>query len=41
MIEVEDIIKLVKSLENSGILLKHLLEKLKVKKKDFQIFLDH
>ena len=39
MIEVEDIIKLVKSLENSGILLK--LEKLKVKKKDFQIFLDH
>ena len=34
MIEVEDIIKIVKSLENSGILLKQLLEKLKVKKKD-------
>ena len=34
MIEVEDIIKIVKSLENSEILLKQLLEKLKVKKKD-------
>ena len=34
MIEVEDIIKIVKSLENSGTLLKQLLEKLKVKKKD-------
>ena len=34
MIEVEGIIKIVKSLENSGTLLKQLLEKLKVKKKD-------
>ena len=40
--EIKDIAKLIRSLENSGILLKkYLLEKLVVKKEDFSIFLDH
>ena len=40
--EIKDIAKLIRSLENSGILLKkYLLEKLVVKKEGFSIFLDH
>ena len=39
--EIKDIIKVVKSLENRGILLKELLEKLLVKKEDFSLFLGH
>ena len=39
--EIKDIIKVIKSLENRGILLKELLEKLLVKKEDFSVFLGH
>ena len=39
--EIKDIIKVIKSLENRGILLKELLEKLLVKKEDFSLFLGH
>ena len=39
--EIKDIIKVIKSLENRGILLKELLEKLLVKKEDFSLFLCH
>ena len=39
--EIKNIIKVIKSLENRGILLKELLEKLLVKREDFSIFLGH
>ena len=39
--KIKDIMKVIRSLENRGILLKELLEKLLVKKEDFSIFLDH
>ena len=39
--EIKNIIKVIKSLENRGILLKELLEKLLVKKEDFSLFLGH
>ena len=39
--EIKDITKVIKSLENRGILLKELLEKLLVKKEDFSLFLGH
>ena len=39
--EIKDIIKVIKSLENRGILLKELQEKLLVKKEDFSLFLGH
>ena len=38
---MKDIMKVTKSLENRGSLLKEPLEKLLVKKEDLLIFLDH
>ena len=39
--EIKDIIRVIKSSENRGILLKRTTKKLLVKMEDFQIFLDH
>ena len=39
--EIKDIMKVMKSLENRGILLKETIKNLIVKKKDFTLFLDH
>ena len=39
--EIKDIMKVIKSLENRGMLCKGTIEKLLVKKEDFKFFLDH
>ena len=39
--EIKDIIKVIRSLENRGILLKETTKKLLVKKDDFSVFLNH
>ena len=39
--ETKDIIKVIRSLENRGILLKGITKKIVVKKEDFSSFLDH
>ena len=39
--EIKDIVKVIRSLENRGILLKEILEKLIAKKEDFLTFLNH
>ena len=39
--EIKDIIKVIRSLENRGILLKETIRKITFKKEDFSVLLEH